>query len=392
MTKSKKITRRRAVTLGLGAFTSAGAWRALSQLTEYNQGARLLAQNQTRDFAVIGNSTLKERAAAKRLLYGGASNYKVLTSDKKFADIFQQECAVLIVEEDLMWSAIRPQAETFAFAKGDWLADFARTHSMLLGANLIWHNYMPKWFEETFNKQNAQKILLEHIEKVTGHYIGKIQLWSVVNEAIFPKDGRSDGLRSSQWLEALGPDYIEMSFRAAARADPNALLLYNEYGLEFDAPDDEARRTAVLKLLERLKSRGTPIHALGIQAHILAQVMSDRRFNPKKMQAFLRDVANLDLKILISEMDVIDKDLPKNVRTRDRMVAQVYEDYLSIALAEPAVMGVITWGLSDRYTWLFWNEPRSDGAPVRPLPYSGNFKRKLAWNAVARAFDKAAIR
>lgn len=35
---------------------------------------------------------------------------------------------------------------------------------------------------------------------------------------------------------------------------------------------------------------------------------------------------------------------------RDRIVAGVYEDYLSVILDEPAVIAVLTWGLSDRHT------------------------------------------
>ena len=77
---------------------------------------------------------------------------------------------------------------------------------------------------------------------------------------------------------------------------------------------------------------------------------------------------------------------------RDRIVASAYEDYLTCVLDEPAVVAVLTWGLCDRYTWLSEFQPRSDGAPVRPLPWDRQIKPKLAWNAVARAFDSAPSR
>jgi endo-1,4-beta-xylanase len=344
---------------------------------------------QDRNFRANDEKPLKQQAILKKLLYGGASSYQELRSDKKFASVFERECGILFAQEDLMWANVQPQANTFVFEKGDWLANFARDRNMLFAAtHLVWYNFMPKWFEETANKQNIKQLLLKHIEKVVGHYAGKVQLWSVVNEAVSPHDGRTDGLRNTKWLEALGPDYIEMSFRAAAEADPNALLFYNDYGIEFDSPEQEARRTGVLKLLERLVSRQVPIHALGVQSHI----WYDLRFKPKKLRAFLRDVADLGLKILISELDVIDKSLPKQIPIRDRIVAGVYEDYLSVVLEEPAVMAVVTWGLSDRYTWHSWNEPRQDGAPVRPLPLDVNLNRKMAWHAIARSFDKMSVR
>lgn len=87
-------------------------------------------------------------------------------------------------------------------------------------------------------------------------------------------------------------------------------------------------------------------------------------------------------------MDVNDSQLPRDIQRRDRIVAGVYEDYLSVVLDEPAVIAVITWGLSDRYTYLSEFHPRSDHQPVRPLPMDTNLQPKLAWNALARAFQQ----
>lgn len=141
-------------------------------------------------------------------------------------------------------------------------------------------------------------------------------------------------------------------------------------------------------MLERLKSSGVPIHALGIQSHLGA---SQTGFTGKKLKGFLRDVASLDLKILVTEMDITDEQL-LNVAVRDRSIATVYEDYLAVVLDEPATIAVLTWGISDRYTWLSNFAPRKDGTPVRPLPFDAQLERKLAWNAIARAFDKAPMR
>lgn len=173
----------------------------------------------------------------------------------------------------------------------------------------------------------------------------------------------------------------------AAEADPNAMLLYNDYSLDYDTNEDETKRNAVLRLLERLKSRGVPIHGLGLQAHLDGP--DSHQFNPVQMQRFLREVADLGLKIFVTELDVEDQTLPANVDQRDRIVAAAYEDYLSAILAEPAVIAVLTWGLSDRYSWLSEFKPREDGLPVRPLPLDVDLQPKLAWNAIARAFDQA---
>jgi endo-1,4-beta-xylanase len=349
---------------------------------------------QERDFKVARGASLKERAAAKGLIYGAASRYDDLSSNAEFADRFVEECGLLVPEWEFKWSAgnklLRPTPDSFNFTAADWMAKFARNHNLLLqGQTLVWHESLPPWFEDTVNRKNAEQLLVKHIETVAGSYTGQMHSWAVVNEAIKLSDRRSDGLRKTPWLEFLGPDYIELAFRVAASADPQALLFYNDFGLDYDTPADEAKRTAVLRLLERLKSRGTPVHALGLQAHLSGD---ESRFNARKLRNFLHDVASLGLKILVTELDVTDKNLPENTGVRDRIVAAAYEDYLSAVLDEPAAIGVLTWGLSDRYTWLSEFAPRADGAPVRSLPLDAELKRKLAWNALARAFDRAPVR
>lgn len=62
---------------------------------------------------------------------------------------------------------------------------------------------------------------------------------------------------------------------------------------------------------------------------------------------------------------------------------------LTAVLDEPAVIAVITWGLSDRYTWLSHKQARQDGRAVRPLPLDADMRRKEAWKAIARAFKQA---
>jgi endo-1,4-beta-xylanase len=387
MPKKRLLNRRRALWLGLGTFAGIGAWASGKGMYQSLQIQAL--DDPKRDFAVTGEASLKERAAAKGLIYGAAVDYKELTSNPAYADRFVRECNMLVPGSALKMGFIRPSPDRFNFTEGDALLNFARDRNMLVrGHTLVWEldfTLGPQWIRNTINSKNAEKVLTNHVKTVVGHYAGKIHSWDVVNEAIDPSDGRADGLAKTPWFQFLGPDYIDLAFRTAAEADPKALLVYNGDLLDHDTPDAEARRVATLKLLEGLKSKGTPVHALGIQAHLSA----NEPINFKKLKAFLHDVAGLGLKIMITELDVIDKKLPLDIDVRDRIVASVYEDYLSLVLEEPAVIAVITWGLTDRYTWHSGWNPRDDKAPVRPLPLDAQLKRKLAWKAIARAFDKA---
>ncbi|RCJ32890.1 glycosyl hydrolase family 10 [Nostoc minutum NIES-26] len=389
MNQRCRLIGRRSFLLGLGSLATLSAV-VMSKAADRNQQIQALDRH-NRNFLITEGFSLKERAANKGLIYGAAARQIDLSSNASYAAAIVQNCNMLVPEWEFKWIAgnarLRPSPEQFDFTAADWMANFAATHGQLLrGHTLVWHDSLPEWFKTSVNSRNAAQLLEKHIQTVVKRYAGKIHSWDVVNEAIKIEDGRSDGWRITPWLELLGPNYLDLAFHLTAATDPEALLVYNDFGLDYDTPEQEAKRTAVLKLLERLRTNGTPIHALGIQAHLSP---AENKFNPSKLRKFLQDVASMGLKIMITEMDVADKKLPKDIQIRDRIIAGVYEDYLSTALDERAVIAVITWGLSDRYTYVSESQPRSDRAPVRPLPLDAQMQRKLAWNAIARAFDNA---
>jgi endo-1,4-beta-xylanase len=390
-----KLSRRQFLLAGLRAVGSScashAAWEHWKDDAErFAKLSAALFVETPRNFEVTGDRTLNERAAKKGVLYGAATSPKFLFSNPPLAPLAARECGILVPENDLKWKQLRPNPNEFDFTAGDQLLKFAQQHSMKFrGHTLVWHENLPMWLREQMTSKNAAQLLVNHIQTVVKHYAGKVHSWDVVNEAIKLHDGVRHGLRGTVWLENLGENYIDIAFRTAAEADPNAMLVYNDLNLDGDSRDYENRRTAVLRLLERLKSRGTPVQALGIQGHWRAW---EDKFKPEVFRRFLKEVASMGLKIMITEMDVSDRNLPFDIARRDRIVAGIYEDYLSVALDERNVIAVLTWGMSDRYTWLTQKLPRKDRAAVRPLPWDENFNRKLAWNAIARAFDSAPTR
>jgi endo-1,4-beta-xylanase len=72
---------------------------------------------------------------------------------------------------------------------------------------------------------------------------------------------------------------------------------------------------------------------------------------------------------------------------RDRAVADVLRRYLDTALAEPAVAAVLTFGLSDRYSWLREAHPGR-----RPLPFDASLRPKPALEALEEALSRARTR
>jgi endo-1,4-beta-xylanase len=382
------LSRRQALKFGIATVTFVGVllWgklKVLSYLIYTLDRFHKTQINEKRTFKIDRKTPLKHRAKVRGLIYGAypQADRRSFEADRSIKPVFLREFNLIVA--GAYWDKIRPSATTFDFAEPDYFANFATENKLLLrGHPLIWHSAVPPWFKETLDRQNTKQIMTTHIQTVVKRYAGRMHSWDVVNEAVSLKDGRSDGLRKSPWLDFLGPDYIEMAFRIAARSDPKARLVYNETDLEYD----EAHQESVLKLLERLKAKGTPIYALGIQSHLWG---NRNDFNPQKFRQFIKNVSSLGLKIMITELDVVDRDLPMDIEVRDRIVAAAYEDYLNAVLAERSVVAVINWGFTDRYNWVSSFLPRKDGAPARPLPFNADLQPKLAWNAISRAIDRA---
>jgi endo-1,4-beta-xylanase len=98
------------------------------------------------------------------------------------------------------------------------------------------------------------------------------------------------------------------------------------------------------------------------------------------------------MKIFITELDVQDATLPADILARDQAVADIYRRFLTPTLRQPAVKGIVTWGLADSFTWIAGYRPRKDGLPVRPLPFDANCQPKAAYYAIAETLQSASRR
>src|SRR6266403_2154844 len=337
---------------------------------------------------------LRKLAADKGLLYGTTISARQIAGDRRFVDLVLQQTNMIVAENDMKWQVMNRGARgDDDYGPADTIAAFALENDLALrGHNLLWHHRTPSWFFELDSREEIESALVERIRRLAGRYRGKVHSWDVVNEPIEPKDGRPDGLRTGVFLEMFGPDYLDLAYRTAREADPAAHLVVNEYDVELDTPEQEVRRTALLNLLERMRRSGTPVDAVGVQAHL--SCTGGPPFSAARLRRFLADVAGLGLTIQITELDVTDENAPADNAIRDRLVADAYRRFLDAALDEPAVKMVVTWGLSDRHSWIVRHEThqskwRSDGALSLPLPFEADLKAKPAYEGIANAFAHA---
>ncbi len=333
--------------------------------------------------------SLKEVAAKRGILYGATDENALATAPAEFKALFARHCALMAPSLSWYWVATAPGQ--YHFDRQQYALDFARECQMrLTGAHLLWHERTPDFFVAAPDREHARQLIVDHINFMCKKFAGQIWSWNVVNEALNPKEGRPDGLRKSPLLDQLGTEFFDIGFHTARAADPKAILVYNDYDTEYDSPESEARRRALLQLLDSFLDRRLPIDAIGLQTHIKLERF---RFSPTIYRQFLKDIAARGVRILITELDVLDVGSPSDIHQRDQIVADAYKRVLEVALDEKALAAVITWGISDCYTWLNPGRTRSfgrsDGLPGRPLPFDDQFQPKPAYRALLNCLQSA---
>jgi endo-1,4-beta-xylanase len=295
--------------------------------------------------------SLREVAEHRGFLIGSEARAEGLRYNSAYVKLLAEQFNLVVPGHVFKFLVTHPAPNRFDFSEGDKLVEFAQCSNQLVhGHTLVWHEGLPDWITNgQHTPDQLSQILRTFIQTSIQHYKdkypGRIPSWDVVNEAI---NLFGTGLRKSPWLK-IGPDYIEKAFYWAHQADPNAKLYYND----LDGEGLGLKSRAIYQLVRRLKSRGVPIHGIGLQMHVR------KGLKPKvaDVVANMRRLAALGLEIRISEMDYA---LPVNmgVRSEDlREQAEFYWEILNACLNIKACKAFVVWGATDKYSWIPQNKP-----------------------------------
>ena len=318
-------------------------------------------------------------ASENLIPYGAAVRSDALVSDPSYRDAVIANCQMIVPESELKWLELRPTPDQYRFEKADAIVDFARQNKIeVRGHTLAWYGALPSWTEDIATRAAAERQMVDHIETVVSRYRGAIRSWDVINEPLAEWPENASSLRPSIWAKRVGPDYLRLALETTAAADPDARLVLNEYDIEYAGPRFAARRKALIELLRSLRDRGVPLHAVGLQAHLFAS----RTIERDGLQTLLSEIKALELDVWITELDVIDYELPGKIVERDAQVADLANQFLQAVSEVVRPKAILTWGLSDRYTWVPTYYKRRDGMPNRPLPLDAELKRKPLFDVI----------
>ncbi|EKM52184.1 glycoside hydrolase family 10 protein [Phanerochaete carnosa HHB-10118-sp] len=321
-----------------------------------------------------GTSTAKLNTLAKaasKLYFGTATDNPELT-DTGYTAILDDntQFGQITPANSMKWDAIEPEQGVFTFTEGDQIADLAMTNAMLLrGHNCVWYNQLPSWVSDgTFTVAQLTSVIQNHCSTLVGHYKGQVYAWDVVNEP-FNDDGT---WRTDVFFNTLGTSYPQIALEAASQADPNAKLYINEYNIEFAGP----KATALLSLVESLKSAGVPLDGVGFQCHFIVGEVSG-----SGLQTQLSTFAAQGVEVALTELD-IRMTLPET----PALLAQQKTDYNSVITACMSVescVGITVWDWTDKYSWV----PSTFSGQGAACPWDENFVKKPAFDGIAAALS-----
>jgi len=339
---------------------------------------------------------------------GTASRWRTQEQLDRDRDLVKAQFNQITAENEMKWERIHPRegADGYNWEAADAFVDFGVKNGMyLVGHTLVWHAQTPNWVfagtnpppqadntsenvpprrfgPRTYNGPRASREELlqrmrDHIFTVVGRYKGKIKAWDVVNEAI--DDNGTNVLRNSLWLHIIGPDFIAKAFEYAHEADPNAVLRYNDYGLE-----NPAKRRKLASLIKSLQEQKVPVMAIGTQAHLN---VSSASF--ENMDQALTDMAALGLPIHVTELDVnsaqsgqrnTGADIANNtnvtqgglVDEADLRLTKAYEGIFRAFLKHIDSVEMVTfWGPNDANSWRRRGRPLLFDVDCQPKPAFG---------------------
>lgn len=309
--------------------------------------------------------TLREAAAAAGKYVGAAVSLAALRADESYAAILAREFDEVTPENAMKWEPLAPTADSYDWAEADEIVAAAEQSGQTVkGHTLVWHRQYPSWLSATMTPAELRTAMERHITTTLTRYRGRVRAWDVVNEAVDVTT--ASGYTESIFYEILGPDYIADAFRFARQADPDALLFYNEVGIERSG----TKSNFTYELLRDLLDDGVPIDGVGFQSHI-----SIHRYpSLTNLQSNLARFAELGLRVNLSEIDARTLLLPGDGVLRQQ-AQQVAMQGLTFACAvEPACEGVTFWGVTDEYSWI-----NDEGQADEPLLFDRAGEKKPAY-------------
>ncbi len=304
----------------------------------------------------------------------------------------------------------------------DRFVEFGKINDVTLrGHTLLWHSQVPDWWfkadpndtrsvRECYDqgalatREQLTERLTTFITEYVTRYKDDIEVWDLCNEVL-----NADSIRTvrddSYWAEIIGDvdgngfkdDYVEIAANAARAADEDAILIINDFNMEWQ----NSKTQAMYDMVERLLRKGVRIDGVGFQSHIgLDCNVELYRQNIEKIaglsavynECFPDHIGNFRVQITELDMNMFvgansDKSYYKwseeEFNVQAEKYAQLFEMFQDFA-DQGIIDMVVFWGTDDENSWLNSTPKlRRNAALIFDRPET-NYAIKPAFWSIAR--------
>ena len=228
---------------------------------------------------------------------------------------------------------------------------FAQRNITTKGHPLCWHTVCAPWLMNYSNAEILKKVIAR-IERDVSAFAGLIDIWDVINEVvIMPIFDKYDNAITRICKEYGQVRIVKEVFEAAKRANPNSVLLLNDFDVSKDYEI----------LIDKCLQAGIPIDVIGIQSH-----QHQGYWGAEKVRDVLERFSRFGLPLHFTENTIISGELmPAHIvdlndwqvekwdstpESEDRQKRELIEMY-EILFAHPRVQAITTWSGADD-AWL----------------------------------------
>lgn len=326
--------------------------------------------------------SLKDLALRHNIQMG---NHAILSRlhEKPYTDIFTSQFNLALADNTPNWyftdGGLRPSRNSYNFKQMDEVMAFAEKNNMKVQAHhYLWgeEKWLPEWLKKgDYSRDELMQMIHEHIDTVGKKYSGRIQEWTVVNEA-FSRGQHIYGL-NDWWAEHTeGKEYIDQAFIWARQADPKSKLILNDFNNEsINGVSNE-----MYEYVKAAKARGVPIDGIGMQMHI------DGTHPPVKDEvvANMNRFAALGVDVYVTELDVNMADVKAENDDKDQIEGHIYYEMMRACIEAEKCRSFSILGITDRESW--YNHIGLKNP--RPLPFDENYQPKPAYYSLRAALGE----
>jgi len=219
------------------------------------------------------------------------------------------------------------------------------------GHPLCWHTVCADWLMNYSNQEILKKVIAR-VERDVSAFAGLIDIWDVINEVvIMPVFDKYDNAITRICKEYGQVRIVKEVFEAAKRANPNSVLLLND----FDTSKDYEI------LIDKCLQAGIPIDVIGIQSH-----QHQGYWGAEKVRDVLARFSRFDLPLHFTENTLISGEImpahivdlndwqvdtwPTTPEGEERQKNEMLEMY-ALLFAHLKVQAITTWSGGDN-AWL----------------------------------------